>query len=144
MAPGAQNKHCRHWLSLFVTIWVFLGEREHPKWWHILPTRDCSTPGLVCSSGETWRLQERLSRTGVPHKRETAATEVVSSEVLVVHLNTSFSHLNSNWCVLFTDKTRVLEQHKLNKNQWEERIQVWHQEHKGMLRYNLTRKKNSH
>ncbi|XP_014860854.1 PREDICTED: moesin isoform X4 [Poecilia mexicana] len=29
---------------------------------------------------------------------------------------------------------RVLEQHKLNKNQWEERIQVWHQEHKGMLR----------
>ncbi|XP_034037912.1 moesin-like isoform X2 [Thalassophryne amazonica] len=30
--------------------------------------------------------------------------------------------------------TRVLEQHKLNKNQWEERIQVWHQEHKGMLR----------
>uniref|UniRef100_A0A3B4BFG1 FERM domain-containing protein n=1 Tax=Periophthalmus magnuspinnatus TaxID=409849 RepID=A0A3B4BFG1_9GOBI len=28
---------------------------------------------------------------------------------------------------------RVLEQHKLNKNQWEERIQVWHQEHKGML-----------
>uniref|UniRef100_A0A7N8WIR8 Moesin-like n=1 Tax=Mastacembelus armatus TaxID=205130 RepID=A0A7N8WIR8_9TELE len=30
---------------------------------------------------------------------------------------------------------RVLEQHKLNKNQWEGRIQVWHQEHKGMLRY---------
>uniref|UniRef100_A0A672JLW5 Moesin n=1 Tax=Salarias fasciatus TaxID=181472 RepID=A0A672JLW5_SALFA len=29
---------------------------------------------------------------------------------------------------------RVLEQHKLNKNQWEERIQVWHQEHKGVLR----------
>uniref|UniRef100_A0A7N6FKJ8 FERM domain-containing protein n=1 Tax=Anabas testudineus TaxID=64144 RepID=A0A7N6FKJ8_ANATE len=29
---------------------------------------------------------------------------------------------------------RVLEQHKLNKNQWEERIQVWHQEHKGILR----------
>ncbi|KAF7227718.1 moesin isoform X1 [Nothobranchius furzeri] len=29
---------------------------------------------------------------------------------------------------------RVLEQHKLNKNQWEERIQVWHEEHKGMLR----------
>uniref|UniRef100_A0A7N8YKI2 Moesin-like n=1 Tax=Mastacembelus armatus TaxID=205130 RepID=A0A7N8YKI2_9TELE len=29
---------------------------------------------------------------------------------------------------------RVLEQHKLNKNQWEGRIQVWHQEHKGMLR----------
>uniref|UniRef100_A0A8C2ZXU3 FERM domain-containing protein n=1 Tax=Cyclopterus lumpus TaxID=8103 RepID=A0A8C2ZXU3_CYCLU len=29
---------------------------------------------------------------------------------------------------------RVLEQHKLNRNQWEERIQVWHQEHKGLLR----------
>ncbi|XP_038555279.1 moesin-like isoform X2 [Micropterus salmoides] len=29
---------------------------------------------------------------------------------------------------------RVLEQHKLNKNQWEERIQVWHKEHKGILR----------
>ncbi|XP_024918920.1 moesin isoform X2 [Cynoglossus semilaevis] len=29
---------------------------------------------------------------------------------------------------------RVLEQHHLNKNQWEERIQVWHQEHKGLLR----------
>ncbi|KAK7899537.1 hypothetical protein WMY93_020390 [Mugilogobius chulae] len=32
---------------------------------------------------------------------------------------------------------RVLEQHKLNKNQWEERIQVWHQEHKGMLSYSV-------
>uniref|UniRef100_A0A669E226 Moesin b n=1 Tax=Oreochromis niloticus TaxID=8128 RepID=A0A669E226_ORENI len=29
---------------------------------------------------------------------------------------------------------RVLEQHKLNKSQWEERIQVWHKEHKGILR----------
>nr|XP_033801282.1 moesin [Geotrypetes seraphini] len=29
---------------------------------------------------------------------------------------------------------RVLEQHKLNKEQWEERIQVWHEEHRGMLR----------
>ncbi|XP_033948913.1 moesin-like isoform X2 [Pseudochaenichthys georgianus] len=29
---------------------------------------------------------------------------------------------------------RVWEQHKLNKNQWEERIQVWHEEHKGLLR----------
>ncbi|KAK6316985.1 moesin [Coregonus clupeaformis] len=29
---------------------------------------------------------------------------------------------------------RVLDQHKLNKEQWEERIQVWHEEHKGMLR----------
>ncbi|CAG08383.1 unnamed protein product, partial [Tetraodon nigroviridis] len=29
---------------------------------------------------------------------------------------------------------RVLEQHKLNKDQWEERIRVWHEEHKGMLR----------
>ncbi|CAJ1058245.1 moesin-like [Xyrichtys novacula] len=51
-----------------------------------------------------------------------------------VHLNATLSQLNSNHCVLFSDNTRVLEQHKLNKNQWEERIQVWHQEHKGMLR----------
>ncbi|KAJ7995908.1 hypothetical protein DPEC_G00231580 [Dallia pectoralis] len=29
---------------------------------------------------------------------------------------------------------RVLDQHKLNKEQWEERIQVWHEEHKSMLR----------
>uniref|UniRef100_A0AAY4BE20 FERM domain-containing protein n=1 Tax=Denticeps clupeoides TaxID=299321 RepID=A0AAY4BE20_9TELE len=29
---------------------------------------------------------------------------------------------------------RVLEQHKLSKEQWEERIQAWHEEHKGMLR----------
>ncbi|XP_067312535.1 moesin b [Pseudorasbora parva] len=29
---------------------------------------------------------------------------------------------------------RVLEQHKLTKEQWEERIQVWHEQHKGMIR----------
>uniref|UniRef100_A0A673BI34 Ezrin-like n=1 Tax=Sphaeramia orbicularis TaxID=375764 RepID=A0A673BI34_9TELE len=29
---------------------------------------------------------------------------------------------------------RVLEQHKLSKEQWEERIQVWHEEHRGMLK----------
>ncbi|KAI4799179.1 hypothetical protein KUCAC02_017851 [Chaenocephalus aceratus] len=29
---------------------------------------------------------------------------------------------------------RVLEQHKLTKQQWEERIQVWHQEHRSMLK----------
>ncbi|KAI4888931.1 hypothetical protein NFI96_025069 [Prochilodus magdalenae] len=29
---------------------------------------------------------------------------------------------------------RVLEQHKLSKEQWEERIRVWHEEHCGMLR----------
>uniref|UniRef100_A0A4W5QJF1 Moesin b n=1 Tax=Hucho hucho TaxID=62062 RepID=A0A4W5QJF1_9TELE len=29
---------------------------------------------------------------------------------------------------------RVLEQHKLNKEQWENRIKVWHVEHKGVLR----------
>lgn len=29
----------------------------------------------------------------------------------------------------------VLEQHKLTKEQWEERIQNWHEEHRGMLRY---------
>nr|XP_015219579.1 PREDICTED: radixin [Lepisosteus oculatus] len=30
---------------------------------------------------------------------------------------------------------RVLEQHKLTKEQWEERIQTWHEEHRGMLRW---------
>ncbi|XP_051951517.1 ezrin-like [Xyrauchen texanus] len=29
---------------------------------------------------------------------------------------------------------RVLDQHKLSRDQWEERIQVWHEEHHGMLR----------
>ncbi|KAK9534123.1 hypothetical protein VZT92_009192 [Zoarces viviparus] len=29
---------------------------------------------------------------------------------------------------------RVLEQHKLSKEQWEERIQVWHEEHRSMLK----------
>uniref|UniRef100_A0A8C5H717 Radixin-like n=1 Tax=Gouania willdenowi TaxID=441366 RepID=A0A8C5H717_GOUWI len=29
---------------------------------------------------------------------------------------------------------RVLAQHKLSKEQWEERIQVWHEEHNGMLK----------
>uniref|UniRef100_A0A8L0DLB3 FERM domain-containing protein n=1 Tax=Oncorhynchus mykiss TaxID=8022 RepID=A0A8L0DLB3_ONCMY len=29
---------------------------------------------------------------------------------------------------------RFLEQHKLNKEQWENRIKVWHEEHKGVLR----------
>ncbi|XP_051501247.1 ezrin-like [Myxocyprinus asiaticus] len=29
---------------------------------------------------------------------------------------------------------RVLDQHKLSRDQWEERIQVWHEEHRGMLR----------
>ncbi|XP_076833735.1 ezrin a [Brachyhypopomus gauderio] len=29
---------------------------------------------------------------------------------------------------------RVLNQHKLSKDQWEERIQVWHEEHRGMLK----------
>ncbi|KAG7222731.1 hypothetical protein INR49_026340 [Caranx melampygus] len=29
---------------------------------------------------------------------------------------------------------RVLEQHELSREQWEERIQVWHEEHRGMLK----------
>ncbi|XP_013871179.1 ezrin b isoform X2 [Austrofundulus limnaeus] len=33
-----------------------------------------------------------------------------------------------------SSSTRVMEQHKLSKEQWEERIQVWHEEHSGMLR----------
>ncbi|XP_039998260.1 radixin isoform X2 [Xiphias gladius] len=33
-----------------------------------------------------------------------------------------------------SSSTRVLEQHKLTKEQWEDRIQTWHEEHRGMLR----------
>lgn len=29
---------------------------------------------------------------------------------------------------------RVLEQHRLSKEQWEDRIQVWHEEHGTMLK----------
>lgn len=29
---------------------------------------------------------------------------------------------------------RVLDQHKLTKDQWEERIQIWHEEHGSMLK----------
>lgn len=29
---------------------------------------------------------------------------------------------------------RVMDQHKLTRDQWEDRIQVWHAEHRGMLR----------
>ncbi|XP_009969620.1 ezrin isoform X2 [Tyto alba] len=32
--------------------------------------------------------------------------------------------------------TRVMDQHKLSREQWEERIQVWHAEHSGMLKEN--------
>lgn len=30
---------------------------------------------------------------------------------------------------------RVMDQHKLSREQWEERIQVWHAEHSGMLKW---------
>ncbi len=30
---------------------------------------------------------------------------------------------------------RVLDQHKLSKEQWEERIQIWHEEHRGILKW---------
>lgn len=29
---------------------------------------------------------------------------------------------------------RVMDQHKLTRDQWEDRIQVWHAEHRGMLK----------
>lgn len=31
--------------------------------------------------------------------------------------------------------SRVLEQHKMTKEQWEDRIQTWHEEHRSMLRF---------
>ncbi|XP_057678742.1 radixin isoform X2 [Corythoichthys intestinalis] len=46
-----------------------------------------------------------------------------------------------SWSLLFSQTPlessfliRVLEQHKLTKEQWEDRIQTWHEEHRGMLR----------
>lgn len=33
--------------------------------------------------------------------------------------------------------SRVMDQHKLTRDQWEDRIQVWHAEHRGMLRWVL-------
>ncbi|XP_009073621.1 PREDICTED: ezrin isoform X2 [Acanthisitta chloris] len=39
--------------------------------------------------------------------------------------------LQANSCL-----TRVMDQHKLSREQWEERIQVWHAEHSGMLKEN--------
>lgn len=36
-------------------------------------------------------------------------------------------------CSLFLS-SRVMDQHKLTRDQWEDRIQVWHAEHRGMLR----------
>ncbi|XP_058856866.1 moesin isoform X2 [Acipenser ruthenus] len=46
----------------------------------------------------------------------------------------SWSLLSSPTRLVNSSLIRVLEQHKLNKEQWEERIQVWHEEHRGILR----------
>lgn len=62
--------------DVYPSFWPFLGQRKHSKWWHILPTWDGSPPGLICSSGQTRRLQERLSCPRIPFKREAAATKV--------------------------------------------------------------------
>lgn len=37
------------------------------------------------------------------------------------------------WCHVFL--LRVLEQHSLSKDQWEDRIQGWHEEHRSMLKW---------
>lgn len=43
--------------------------------------------------------------------------------------------LSCGFIVLFhIVSCRVLDQHKLSREQWEERIQVWHEEHRGMLK----------
>jgi len=38
--------------------------------------------------------------------------------------------------ILFDVCYRVFNQHKLTRDQWEERIKNWYAEHRGMLRYN--------
>ncbi|XP_037323710.1 moesin-like isoform X2 [Pungitius pungitius] len=48
----------------------------------------------------------------------------------MLNWNSPFSQIQQESSSL----TRVLDQHKLNKDQWEERIQVWHEEHKSMMR----------
>lgn len=40
-----------------------------------------------------------------------------------------------NWSLLLSSFCRVLEQHKLSREQWEERIQVWHEEHGVTLKW---------
>ena len=40
------------------------------------------------------------------------------------------------WMILFDVCYRVFNQHKLTRDQWEERIKNWYAEHRGMLRYN--------
>lgn len=42
--------------------------------------------------------------------------------------------LVANLCYFLLSFRRVLEQHKLSREQWEERIQVWHEEHSGTLK----------
>ena len=37
--------------------------------------------------------------------------------------------------MMYTVCFRVLDQHKMSKEQWEERIVTWYQEHRGMLRW---------
>lgn len=60
---------------------------------------------------------------------------IKSPGVLVVLL---FSLLTLVLCLLcpflLGMSCRVLEQHKLTKEQWEDRIQTWHEEHRSMLR----------
>lgn len=43
-------------------------------------------------------------------------------------------NIPSGEVTVFVFVFRVLEQHKLTKEQWEDRIQTWHEEHRGMLR----------
>lgn len=109
---------------------LFLGKRRHLEWWYILPTWNCSTLGLICSSGQAWGLQGRLSRTWIPCKREAPTTEVMSSWRIVCKQPWIYFQILTGF-----PPFRVLEQHNLNKSEWEERIQFWHQEHKGMMRY---------
>ncbi|POI29176.1 hypothetical protein CIB84_007074 [Bambusicola thoracicus] len=40
------------------------------------------------------------------------------------------------WHAEHSGMLKVMDQHKLSRDQWEERIQVWHAEHSGMLKEN--------
>lgn len=62
----------------------------------------------------------------VIHQTKATHRIVLSVIGLCVHV--------ADLCYFLFSFCRVLEQHKLSREQWEERIQVWHEEHRGMLK----------
>lgn len=130
------------------------GERGHSEWWKLLSPRDRCAAGLLRCPGKVWRLQQRHSQAWLPGLWPATATKVqyipkhpvkfvkkslvvmwkVSSNI-VNGLVSFYSSYNYFLCACACVSCRVLEQHKLTKEQWEDRIQTWHEEHRSMLRW---------